>query len=60
MANSRSGESLIQRLVRVLHAFDAGHPELTASELAAAYQAVQRAWRTSSSGVVAHLQTVIY
>lgn len=35
MANSRSGESLIQRLVRVLHAFDAEHPELTASELAA-------------------------
>lgn len=34
MANSRSGESLIQRLVRVLHAFDAEHPELTASELA--------------------------
>lgn len=34
MANSPSGESLIQRLVRVLHAFDAEHPELTASELA--------------------------
>ncbi|WP_313818205.1 IclR family transcriptional regulator [Citricoccus sp.] len=34
MANSRSGESLIQRLVRVLHAFDAEHPDLTASELA--------------------------
>ncbi len=34
MANSRSGESLIQRLVRVLHAFDADHPELTATELA--------------------------
>lgn len=34
MANSRSGESLIQRLVRVLHAFDSDHPELTATELA--------------------------
>lgn len=34
MANSPSGESVIQRLVRVLHAFDADHPELTASELA--------------------------
>lgn len=34
MANSRSGESLIQRLVRILHAFDPDHPELTATELA--------------------------
>lgn len=35
MANSRSGESVVQRLVRVLHAFDRDHPELTATELAA-------------------------
>lgn len=45
MANSRSGESLIQRLVRVLHAFDADHPELTASELA---------FRTGLSSSTAH------
>ena len=34
MANSSSGESLVQRLVRVLHAFDDEHPELTVSDLA--------------------------
>lgn len=35
MANSPSGESVVQRVARILHAFDADHPELTASELAA-------------------------
>jgi len=35
MANSRSGESVVQRLVRVLHAFDRDRPELTATELSA-------------------------
>lgn len=34
MANSRSGESVVQRLTRILQAFDAEHPRLTATELA--------------------------
>lgn len=35
MANSASGESVITRVSRILHAFDADHRELSASELAA-------------------------
>lgn len=35
MANSRSGESVVHRVARILQAFDAEHPELSAGELAA-------------------------
>ena len=35
MANSSSGESVVQRVARILHAFDADHSELTAVDLAA-------------------------
>nr|WP_255459686.1 IclR family transcriptional regulator [Micrococcus sp. TA1] len=35
MANSRSGESVVERLVRILNAFDMDHAELTATEVAA-------------------------
>lgn len=34
MANSRSGESVVDRLSRILHAFDVEHQELTTTELA--------------------------
>ena len=34
MANSPSGESVITRTSRMLHAFDANHRELSASQLA--------------------------
>lgn len=34
MANSRSGETLVQRVARVLRSFDADHRELSARELA--------------------------
>lgn len=33
MANSRSGESVLQRAMRILEAFDVDHPRLTSADI---------------------------